>query len=189
MVRYEKEVFLQVPVCLLYNDKQWESCLLHHSWLTNPPEGGLCWLLSVKSEVPGIRMRPLFQAVSKVKMFNKILEFTSLLFPLWVPKMFTFPHSSDLILKCLTSCGCCLLVLSGLMFHVNTCCDFLPVEGSMRWRSQKLQLNLVPVTELLSWPQVLSWLGFMSWFICLFVSVVMEVHLTLSLINVTKQFQ
>lgn len=81
-------------------------------------------------------MRPLLQAVSKVKMFNKILNFASILLPLWVPIMFEFPHSSDLVLKCITSHGCCLLVFSGLMFHVNTCCDFLPVEDSMRCTSQ-----------------------------------------------------
>lgn len=32
--------------------------------------------------------------------------------------------------------GCCLLVLSVLIFYVNTCCDFLPVEGSVKCTSQ-----------------------------------------------------
>lgn len=77
-------------------------------------------------------MRPLLQAVSNVKMSNKILNFPSILFPLWDPKMFELSHSSDLALKCLTSRGCCLLVLSVLLFHVNTCCGFLPLENSMR---------------------------------------------------------
>lgn len=74
----KEEVFLQVPVWLSFNGKQWESCLLHHSWLTSPSEGGLHWLLSVKSEVPGVLMRPLLQAVKNVKMFNKALNFPSL---------------------------------------------------------------------------------------------------------------
>lgn len=50
--------------------------------------------------------------------------------------MFKFPHSSDLALKCLTSRGYCLLLLSVLIFPVNTCCDILPVESSMRCTSQ-----------------------------------------------------
>lgn len=75
------------------------------------------------------------------------------------------------------------------MFHVNTC-DFLPVEDSMRCTSQTpAKFGVCYRIAELTTSIKLTHGQFMSWFICLFISVVMEVQLTLSLINVTKQFQ